>query len=135
MIIVKYGVVRTVPVISFGEVRSAQRYRTSECYYEKNFSNYVGILKWMFDAMEEGSARNNGKFGPMQFPDGDNFRWAFAATAKSSPIVIHRVTNDKGIIFSDGVFTRGKTHCSRSMRDFFVQCLEQLNAEPNFVDD
>ena len=45
-------------------------------------------------------------------------------------IEIHMVSDERGVLFSDGKYTYGKKHASKEMREFFADCEEKKKEQP-----
>lgn len=45
-------------------------------------------------------------------------------------IAIHMVSDERGVLFTDGKYTYGKKHASKEMREFFADCEEKKKEQP-----
>lgn len=116
-----------------------ERYVTGSArtYLKKQFRDLDELERWIFDQMWERYSN------AMYFPTPTD-KWnenCFPKAIEFCPIggetvfYIHLIQNENGILFSDGICTFGKRHCSKNVQEWLIRC-KDLAENPvfNFIE-
>lgn len=104
--------------------------------YTKKFSQVFfpdlkALMDWQFSMMVADIKTH------MTFPkkSDDPPVWKFTPEEGGPTWIIHEVSNDEGIVFSDGFYTDGQTHCAKSVRTMLDECIKKQKARFKFVEE
>lgn len=99
----------------------------------KQFDSLNDIEDWMFSMMCRNYKEDD---SAMRFPQGSQpSRICLRPESGGANIWIHLIFSDDGIVFSDGQYTSGQKHASKSVQKWLSHCKERRdNSTFNFVE-
>lgn len=108
--------------------------------FTKKFESLDSFKDWIFSQYGAHEYNNRTKRYESDFTLGkyfDNPEYGSVGTIRvnliddiKSSIEIHMVSDERGVLFTDGKYTYWKKHASKEMREFFADCEERKKEQP-----
>ena len=106
-------------------------------HLEKNFQDLTELENWIFNQMRRSYSNMYFPIGNRKCPD-QLLRMdciVFLPVEYEGQYLIHEIENERGIIFSDGLYTNEQKHVSSEIKPWLMHCEERRqNPTFNFVD-
>lgn len=101
----------------------------------KTFRDLAELEEWIFGQMQTPYADKERGWLYMYFPDGTPGEVKFVPERPGPIYWIHQISDNRGILFTDGKYTSWQKHISQEVKDWFDRCRKrQYQPKFQFVD-
>lgn len=103
--------------------------------FTKTFDSLDSFKDWIFSQYGVHTHKNGDCVYESNFKLYDKYNiargiWIQLIDDIKISIHIHMVSDERGILFTDGKYTYGKKHASKEMEEFFADCEEKKKEQP-----